>query len=66
MKRRRRFKQQVTLQDRIVEWAIGIREQANQMRPGPQRDELLRKLRQAETAMHLEDWANSPGLQPPK
>ena len=66
MKRRRRFKQQVSLQDRIAEWAIGIREQANRMRPGPQRDELLRKLRQAETAMHLEDWANSPGLQPPK
>jgi hypothetical protein len=36
------------------------------MQPGPERDELLRKLRQAETAMHLEDWANSPGLQPPK
>ena len=66
MKRRRRFKQQVSLQDRIAEWAFGIREQANRMRPGPQRDELLRKLRQAETAMHLEDWANSPGLQPPK
>jgi len=66
MKRRRRFKQQVSLQDRIAEWAIGIREQANRMRPGPQRDELLRKLRQAETAMHLQDWANSPGLQPPK
>ena len=66
MKRRRRFKQQVSLQDRIAEWAIGIREQANRMRPSPQRDELLRKLRQAETAMHLEDWANSPGLQPPK
>ena len=66
MKRRRRFKQQVSLQDRIAEWAIGIREQANRMRPGPQRDELLRKLRQAETAMHLEDWANSVGLQPPK
>jgi hypothetical protein len=48
---RRRFKQQTTLQDRIAEWA-----------PGPERDELLRKLSQAETAMHLEDWANSPGL----
>jgi hypothetical protein len=66
MQRRRRFKQVTTLQDRIAEWAAGIREQANKMQPGPQRDELLRKLRQAETAMHLEDWANSPGLQPTK
>jgi len=64
MKHRRRFKQQTSLQDRIVEWAIGVREQADAMSPGPERDELLKKLRQAETAMHFEDWANSPGSQP--
>jgi hypothetical protein len=66
MKRRRRFKQQTSLQDRIADWAAGVREQADGMRPGPERDELIKKLRQAETAMHLEDWANSPGLQPPR
>ena len=66
MQRRRRFKQQTTLQDRIAEWATGVREQANEMQPGPERDELLMKLHQAETAMHLEDWANSTGLQAPK
>ena len=65
--KRRRFKQQLTtLQDRIAEWATGVRKQAERMRPGPERDELLRKLHQAETAMHLQEWANSPGLQPPK
>jgi hypothetical protein len=63
---RRRFKQEITLQDRIVEWAKEIRAQAAQLPPGPERDELLKKIRQAETAMHLDDWANSPGLQPPK
>jgi hypothetical protein len=66
MQRRRRFKQQTTLQDRIAEWAAGVREQANEMQHGSERDELLRKLHQAETAMHLEDWANSTGLQAPK
>jgi hypothetical protein len=66
MQRRRRFKQVTTLQDRIAEWAAGVREQADTMGPGPERDELIKKLRQAETAMHLEYWANSPGLQPPK
>ena len=66
MKRRRRFKQSSSLQDRIAEWATGLREQIDKMRPGPERDELAKKLRQAETAMHLEDWANSPELQPPK
>jgi hypothetical protein len=27
---------------------------------------LLRRARQADTAAHLDEWANSPGLQPPK
>jgi hypothetical protein len=66
MQRRRRFKQQTSLQDRIAEWAANIREMANQLGPGPEQDDLLKKLRQAETAMHLQDWANSPGLQPLK
>ncbi len=66
MRTRRDFNQQTTLQDRISEWAIGVREKAAALEPGRDRDELLKKLRQAETAMHLQDWANSPGLQPPK
>jgi hypothetical protein len=36
------------------------------MPPGPQRDELLKKVRRAVTAMHLDDWANSAGLQSPE
>lgn len=63
--KRRRFKQITSLQDRITDWAESVRERANR-RPGPQRDELLKKVRQAETAMHVEEWANSSGLQPPK
>jgi hypothetical protein len=62
----RRFKRQITLQDRIVAWAKEVREQAAKLPPGPERDTLLTKVRQAETAMHLEDWANSTGLQSPK
>jgi hypothetical protein len=66
MQRRRRFKHQFTLQERIVVWAKEVREQAAKLPPGPDRDMLLKKVQQAETALHLEDWANSPGLQPPK
>jgi hypothetical protein len=65
-KRRGFFKQQTTLQDRVIEWAKEVRDQAAALPPGPNRDMLLKKMRQAETALHLEDWANSPGLQPPK
>ena len=63
---RRRFKQQLTLQDRLAAWAKSVRAQADKLQPGPQRDEMIRKARQADTAAHMDDWANSPGLQPPK
>ena len=63
---RRRVKHQFSLQDRIIAWAKEVREQAVKLPPGPDRDMLLKKVRQAEMALHLEDWTNSPGLQPPK
>ena len=63
MQRRRRFKQATSLQDRIAEWAEAVRRLANELPPGPERDELQKKLRHAVTAMHLQDWVNSPGLQ---
>ena len=65
MVKRRRFKQPITLQDRIVAWAKEVRAQAAALPPGPEQDMLLKKVRQAEVALKLEDWANSPGLQPP-
>lgn len=55
LQQRRRFKRPITLQDRIGEWAVRIREQAATMPPGPDRDELLKKLSHAEAAMHLQD-----------
>lgn len=66
MFKRRRFKQQITLQDRLSAWAARVQEQADKLRPGPERDALIRKARQADVAIHLDDWARSPGLQPPK
>jgi hypothetical protein len=65
MLKRRRFHQTKSLQDRLAVWAEEVREQAAKLPPGPERDALLKKLRQADTASHLDDWANSPGLQPP-
>jgi leucyl aminopeptidase len=65
MLKRRRFRQTKSLQDRLAAWAEEVREQAARLPPGPERDALLKKLRQADTAAHLNDWANSPGLQPP-
>jgi hypothetical protein len=66
MQKRRRFRQQLTLQDRLVAWAEKVRKQANELQPGPERDALLKKASQADTAAHIDGWANSAGLQPPK
>ena len=66
MSERRRFIQTIPLKDRLALFAKEIREKASQLRPGPEQRALLKKARQADTASHLDDWANSAELQPPK
>jgi hypothetical protein len=64
--RRRRFKQIQSFKERLMSFAKEARTRANELPPGPAKDDLLRKARQADTATHLEEWVNSSGLQPPK
>jgi hypothetical protein len=52
------------LQDRIALHALRLKEEAQSLRPGPERDDLMRRARQAETASHMDDWLSSPGLRP--
>ena len=66
MSKRRRFNQSMPLKDRLAAFADDMREKAAQMPPGLERDDVLRRARQADTALHADEWANSPGLQPPK
>jgi hypothetical protein len=66
MTERRRFIQTTSLKDRLIAFAAEARKKAAKLEPGIERDDLLRKARQAYTASNLDDWANSPGLQPPK
>jgi hypothetical protein len=63
---RRRFKQRLSLQDRLSIWANQVREQAAKLPPGVEKDTLLKKARQADTASELNDWANPAGLLSPK
>jgi len=63
---RRRFKQNISLQDRLTAWADQVREQAKKLPPGPEREAQLKRASQADIASRLDEWANSPGLQPPK
>ena len=47
---RRRFKNTLTFPDRLANEAERLREEAETKPPGPERDALLRKARQADTA----------------
>jgi hypothetical protein len=63
---RRRFKNILSFPDRLAQEAERLREEANHTPHGIEREMLLRKARQAETAAHVDEWLSSPGLQPPK
>ena len=63
---RRRFKQTLSLKERLIKEAASCREQAKLLPPGAGREALLRKARQAETAARIDEWLHSPGLQPPQ
>jgi hypothetical protein len=62
---RRLPKHTAPLKERLASWADEIRQQAEQLPPGPEREALLKKAGQAEMAARMDDWASSPGLQPP-
>jgi len=63
---RRRFKQTVSLEERLADEAKRLREAAKLLPPGIERDHAIRKARQAETGLHINDWLRSPGLKPPE
>lgn len=65
MQQRRRFKQILSLEDRLAEEAKLLRQQADQLPAGAAREQMLRKARQMETASHVNDWLTSPGLARP-
>jgi hypothetical protein len=62
---RRRFKDTLTFPDRLANEAERLREEAETKPPGPERDALLRKARQADIAAHIDQWVSSPGLKSP-
>jgi hypothetical protein len=66
MQKRRRFKQTQSLEQRLADEAVRLREQAKLLPPGLVREQVLRKARQAETGSHMSEWLRSPGLQAPE
>ena len=66
MRVQRGFTHLKPLKDRLAEFAEDARKAADELPPGARRDEALKRARQADTAAHIEAWANSSGLQTPK
>ena len=60
------FSAQRDSQTILVDRAKLLRQEAQRMPPGVERDRLLKQARQIEAEAQAERWANSPGLQPPK
>jgi hypothetical protein len=63
---RNRRKNSVPFDERLQKAAGEAREAAQQLPQGQEREALLKKARQAETAAHLNEWLTSPGLQFPR
>jgi hypothetical protein len=63
---RRRIKHTKSFDERLADQAERLRKQAKRLPPGIERDDLIRRARQSETASHINEWLTSPGLAPPK
>ena len=65
MLKRRRFKQTSSLSERLIEDVEQLKRKLETLPPGTERDLIIRRIRQNETAAHIDEWLRSPGLQPP-
>ena len=54
-----------TFEDQIAAQKAKLEAQVAKLPSSPQKDVLLRKIRQLETASHINEWLTSPGLRPP-
>ena len=66
MPERRRFTQTTSLEGRLADEAKRLRKQAQGTSPGIERERLVRRARQLETASRMNEWLTSRELQAPK
>lgn len=63
--KRNRRKQTISFDRRLHQAADAARDAAQLLPEGQQRETLIKKARQAETAAHINEWLASPGLRVP-
>jgi hypothetical protein len=54
-----------TFEGNIAAEKAKLEAQLADLKPGPQMDALRKKVRQLQTASHMNEWLSSPGLQTP-
>ena len=54
-----------TFEENIAAEKAKLEAQIAQLKPGPEMDAVLKKIRQLEAASHMSEWLSSPGLQAP-
>jgi hypothetical protein len=55
-----------TFEENIAAEKAKLEVQVAKLKPGPEKDALVRKIRQLDTAAHVSEWLSSPGLRPPE
>jgi hypothetical protein len=55
-----------TFEENLAAEKAKLEAQVAKLKPGPERDGLLKKIGQLEAALHINQWLSSPGLQPPE
>jgi predicted trehalose synthase len=65
MQERRRFNHTAPLDQRLIEEAQSLRKEAQGTHPGIERERLIRRAREAETAAHMQEWLTSASLRSP-
>jgi hypothetical protein len=63
---RRRFRQEMSVKERLLASAREARDRAALLPPGPKQRKLLRDARYLKTVADLDRWLSSPGLTAPK
>ena len=62
MSRNQASQPKLPLQDRLALHALRLKEEAQAVGPGPERDAMIQRARQADTASQVDKWLMSPSL----
>jgi hypothetical protein len=65
IKKRNRRKHDLTFDERLHRAAEASRDAASKLPDGPEREMLLKKASQAESAVQINDWLSGPASPPP-